>query len=154
MDYREMQKEATRIRSDIGTAHTLILDTLSRYKKKKLGARSKKLAEDMTLLFSDLEIYENKVDIQNAYGYASITEKEYYRLLDLWEKREQFVDKSGKFADRVTEMLTALLPQIGAEYLDFLEEAQGLKNENDRNIREVGVANQKAAYERYINGLK
>jgi len=149
MDFCEQQKEAAQIRKDMSAAHSLIMDALSRYKKKKLGARSKKLAEDMKLLFADLEIYESKVDIQNAYGYESISEKEYYRLLDLWDKREQYMDESGRFTDRVSEMVLAVLPMIGTEYFDFLDQAKEMNDENERNIKEAGAIIQKSAYEHY-----
>lgn len=117
-------KAAAEIRRDCSTARSIIGDTLHRYIKKKLSARSKKQAADMALMFKDLELYESERDIEDAYGWDFISEKEKDRLVELWRKREQYVDESGKFRDRVTDMVERAMNSIGEEYIDFLTEVE------------------------------
>ena len=148
MDYNKMQREARSIRKDISTAESIIREALGKYIKKKLGAKSKKLANDMQAMFADLETYESEVDIQNAYGYDYITEREYARLVSLWRNREEFVRESGKFFDRVTEMIWHVIPLIGERYSGFLETAESQYRENDLRAKAIEMSNQRIAYER------
>ena len=51
-EYTEKEREAAQIRKDILTARSYINDAILRYKKKMLRARSKKQAEDLSVLTS------------------------------------------------------------------------------------------------------
>lgn len=128
----ENKKQCEQIRKDISTARGIINDALLRYKKKKLGARNKKQAADMALMFAELNEYNSENDIRDAYGWKIITEKEMDRLMDLWQKREKYVKESGEFEDRVTNLVQIAMNGIGGEYIDFLNET----DEADRLCRE------------------
>ena len=126
-DYEAIRIEAQRIRRDLATADELIKDAAARYKKKKLSARSKKQAEELTTMFVDLEEYGSPDEIQDAYGYGNISERERYRLLELWEAREQARQNNGIFTDRVTEMLGIARRVIGDKYQDKLDLADTME---------------------------
>lgn len=115
-------KKAKEIRKNIMTAVEIISDGLLRYKKKKLNAKSKKEAADMALAFKDLEDYKSRREIEDAYGWDMITEKERDRLCDLWDAREQYVDESGKFSDEATKLVQQAVNGLGAQYEEFLAE--------------------------------
>ncbi len=148
------KKKCEAIRKDCITARGIINDALTRYVKKKVGARNKKQAEDMALMFKDLEEYSNERDIQDAYGWDFITEKEMDRLLDLWKKREQYVNASGKFEDRVTEMVQRAMNSIGEEYIDFLIETEAADAIAKEREREIARANLDFEHEKYIRSIK
>ena len=126
-DYEAIRIEAQRIRRDLATADELIKDAAARYKKKKLSARSKKQAEELATMFVDLEEYGSPDEIQDAYGYGNISERERYRLMGLWEAREQARQNNGIFADRVTEMLEIARRVIGDKYRDKLDLADTME---------------------------
>lgn len=152
-DHAERIKECESIRKDCSTARGIINDALQRYIKRKLNARNKKQAADMELMFKDLEDYRSEQDIQDAYGFDCISEKEYNRLIDLWHKRERFVDENGKFSDRVTELVRIAMNSIGEGYIDFLnetEEADRLKREREKEIEQENI---RYNYDRYIKWL-
>jgi len=132
-DFVEQQREAAAIRADIRKAHEIIKDAKDRYTKAKLKARSKKQAEDPELLFADLADYESPTDIQDAYGYAVISDAERERLLNLWEMRENHAKNGKKFQDRVLDMLEKATSRIGDEYQDFLYDADDAARENEKN---------------------
>ena len=107
----------------------------------------------MELMFKDLADYKSENDIQDAYGFDCISEKEYDRLIDLWRKREKYVDENGKFSDRVTELVQIAMNAIGEKYIDFLngtEEAERAKREHEKEIERENI---RYAHERYIKGL-
>lgn len=138
MDFKEQQREAASLKKDISKASGLINDSINRYVKMKLKARSKKQAEDMKALFADLEPYGSKNEIQDSYGFADMTMKEYDRLMLLWDEREQYVENGKKYCDRVVEMLTYAKERIIDKYVDFLDEAEkeaweNLKNQQGRS---------------------
>ena len=144
-DLKENKKKADEIRKDCSTARGIINDALTRYIKKKVGARSKKQAEDMALMFKDLEEYKSEREIEDAYGWDIITEKEADRLKDLWRKREQYVNESGKYQDRVTDLVQRAMNSIGEEYIDFLTETEAA--EAIAKARETEILKEKARYE-------
>lgn len=133
-------REISKLRADISTAREFINDALARYRKKKLGAKSKKQAQENP--FEDLKEYHSLRDIQDAYGWDIITEHEMDRLTKLWELREESGKQSTVYTDRVTEMLERAMRGIGDEYLDELmdydtkvrhreQEAERLARENN-----------------------
>lgn len=152
-DHDDRMKECEAIRKDCSAARGIINDAMQRYIKKKLNARNKKQASDMELMFADLADYRSESDIQDAYGYDCISEREYDRLINLWRMREKHVDDNGKFSDRVTELLQIAINSVGEQYYDFLaetEEADRFKAE--RHI-EIERENARYRYEQYIKGL-
>ena len=153
-DHKKNMKEADDIRKDCSTARGIINDALARYVKKKIGARNKRQAEDMALMFKDLEDYESEKDIQDAYGWEFISEKEKDRLIDLWKKREQYVSASGKFEDRVTAMVKRAMDAIGEEYIDFLTETAAAEEIAKKREREIVQQKIAFEYERYRRELK
>ena len=141
-DLEENKKKCNEIKKDISTARGIIGDALTRYIKKKLNARSKKQAEDMALMFKDLEEYGSEREIQDAYGWDIITEKEADRLIDLWRKREKYVNENGKYQDRVTDMVQRAIYGIGDNFIDFLtetEEAERIANERKKEIERENI---------------
>ena len=80
-DLEEAEKEAKKKQHAINKASALIEDAKARYIKEKTRARSKAAAleKDAALKsakFNCLSEYERFDDIQEAYGYDMITEKE------------------------------------------------------------------------------
>ena len=139
-DFESIKIEAQRIRRDMETADDLIKDAIARYKKKKLSARSKKQTEELAAMFVDLEGYGSPDEIQDAYGYGNITERERYRLMGLWEAREQARQNNGIFTDRVIELLEIARRVIGDKYRDRLDLADTMeaivKRQQEEQLRE------------------
>lgn len=129
--------KAKEIRKNIRTAVEIIGDGLLRYKKKKLNARNKKEAADMALAFKDLENYGSRHEIDDAYGWDMITEKEHDRLCDLWDAREQYVDKSGEFSDEATKLVQQALNGLGEQYEQFLAETDEAERMAEKARREA-----------------
>jgi len=151
-EYLDKKREAEAIRKDIAAAREIISEGILRYKKKKLRARSKKQAAGMSV-FEDLKKYANKTEIQNDYGWDYITQTEMYRLMDLWDAREQYINESGKFQDRVTDMLQQAMQRIGDDFQDTLEEFDSIERRLQDDLERIERENQKNAHQRYINGL-
>jgi len=135
MDFVRQQREAASIRADISKANKIVLDARARYIKAKLKARSKKETEDIEALFADLADYSSKEEIQDFYGWGGISRAELERLETLWDAREHHISESGKYRDRVIDMLDKALSRIGDDYLEFLDEADTAARENERNQR-------------------
>ena len=127
-DYEAIRIEAQRIRRDITTADDLLKDAITRYKKKKFSVRSKKQAEEITTMFVDLDGYSSTDEIQDAFGYDMITERERDRLMGLWEAREQALRNNGIFTDRVIDMLEIARRVIGDKYRDKLDLADTMEH--------------------------
>jgi hypothetical protein len=142
------KKEADAIRHDISTARGIINDALTRYIKKKVGARNKKQAEDMALMFKDLDEYSSEREIQDAYGWDIISEKEADRLIDLWRKREKYVNESGKYQDRVTDLVKRAIYGVGDNYIDFLAETDEASRIAEERRKEAERENLRFEYER------
>lgn len=152
-EYSDKEREAAEIRRDILTARSIISDGINRYIKKMLRARSKKQAEDLSV-FDELKDYNNTEDIRNAYGWDIITEAQMDRLMEMWEAREKFIDESGRFSDRVTEMLRHLQSICGCEFSEVLEEFDAMKARRDADIKAIEKRNAEIDYEMFIRGLK
>lgn len=146
--HKDQMAEADKIKKDISTARGIINDALLRYKKKMLKARSKKQVEDMSLLFKDLEPYRHEEDIRDAYGWDFISEKEMDRLMDLWEARKKYIDESGKFRDRVTDLVQTAMNGIGGEYFDFLDDTQEAEYFLQNQKKEIEKENARRDWER------
>lgn len=153
-NHADRMKECESIRKDCSTARGVINDALQRYIKRKLNARNKKQAADMELMFKDLADYRSEIDIQDAYGCDCISEKEYDRLIDLWRKREKYVDENGKFSDRVTELVNIAMNSIGEQYIDFLNETEDAERLSQERKKEIERENIRYSHEQYIKGLK
>lgn len=151
--HADRMKACAAIREDCSIARGIINDAMQRYVKKKLNARNKKQAADMELMFADLSEYKSENEILDAYGYDCITEKEYDHLIDLWRKREKFVDESGKFSDRVTELVQVAMNSVGERYYDFIAETEAAEQEAKKRQIDIEKENIRFEHERYIKGI-
>ena len=124
------------IEKDMDTARKYVRDAIARYRKDKTRSRSKAKAEDP---FVDLAEYTSRQDIQEAFGWGLISEKEMDRLWNLWDLREQSKSKKA-LDDRVTMMLEAALNNIGSmfldEVLDYKAKRSKMRHEAERVARE------------------
>lgn len=137
-DYDMIQLEAKAIRADMAAAEAILRDGIARYKKQKLKARSKRLAEDLEAMAAELDGYESTDEIIDAYGYDYITERERDRLLAIWEAREQAKRNGGIYTDRVIEILQTAMRCVGDKYrdkLDLADTMQKIANENRAEAR-------------------
>jgi len=151
-EWRAKEREFKEIRKDIYTARNVIADGLARYKKKMLKARSKKQAEDLSV-FAVLDGFSSKLDIQNAYGYADITEDEMRRLYELWDLREEKITADGRFEDRVTQMLKRAMENIGEEFLDMLSDFDDMARQDKEARLRIETENAINNNIRYQAGL-
>lgn len=149
-DYLRREQEATSLRKDISTARSIIGDSLQRYKKKMLHARSKKQADDLSV-FDVLKDYSSRRDLQDAYGYDIISEAEYDRLCCLWDARETYIDENGRFSDRVSEMLQRALNGCGENYWDTLDDFDKMKQRREEDIKRIEKENAENDYKRRHN---
>ncbi|MCD8366113.1 MAG: hypothetical protein LUC83_09985 [Clostridiales bacterium] len=150
-ELNEKQRKARAIKKDIATARGVVNRAIIQYTKRKIGARNRKQAlEQKKFLeekYKDLEGFNCTTDIQDAYGYGFFDEEEYYRLLDLWELREQAKLKDGEYKDRVIEMLEVAVRRIGDEYMDQLMEADHMQQQWDKNVAETVEAQRQLKWE-------
>ena len=128
--------EISNIEKDMDTARKYVRDAIARYRKDKTRSRSRAKAEDP---FVDLAEYTSRQDIQEAFGWGLISEKEMDRLWNLWDLREQSKSKKD-LDDRVTMMLEAALNNIGSmfldEVLDYKAKRIKMRHEAERVARE------------------
>ena len=127
-DYNAIIAEAKLAQEIYLTARSIVYDAQTRYKKKKLNARNKKQAEDMKLRFADLEGYDKEQDIQDAYGWDFITEKEMDRLLALWQLREKYVDENGNYSDPVIDLLDSAMSLLFKPYANQIKVANRMRD--------------------------
>lgn len=113
-EFQQAEKDREQIIKARNKASALINDAKARYIKEKTRARSKKAAivKDGILKsarFDALSEYERFEDIQEAYGYDIIDEKERDRLEALWIERQNIQNKTedGIYQDDVTKTLDA-----------------------------------------------
>lgn len=149
-DFRERQREVRAIQKDISTARGVIADGIARYKKARLRVRSKKVATENP--FADLEGYNSKKDIQEAYGWEVITEAEMDRLNALWDAREASLSAAGKYEDRVTKMLERALNSVADEYIDQLADFQELERQMETDAERIAQENRQRNWERAHGG--
>lgn len=149
-DFRERQREIRAIQKDISTARGVIADGIARYKKARLRVRSKKVATENP--FADLEGYNSKKDIQEAYGWEIITEAEMDRLNALWDAREASLSAAGKYEDRVTKILERALNSVADEYIDQLADFQELERRMDADAERIAQENRQRNWERAHGG--
>jgi hypothetical protein len=147
-EFLDQQREITAIRKDVATACGIIRDGLTRYKKKMLHARNKQQTEDLTM-FAELDEYDSKNDIQDAYGWDIISDKQMERLNDLWDAREKVIAGQGKFADRVTEMLERAMANCGDIFSDALDEFDELVRYDNERSAQIERDNRTNNYNRY-----
>lgn len=121
-DDADAAHEVGELRKDIYFARSIVRDALKTYVKKQLKARSKKQTEDVAAMFAELDIYGNVEDIRTAYGWESITAAEMDRLINLWELRVNYDKQSGRYSDRVTDMIERAISRIGDEYEEGIYE--------------------------------
>lgn len=158
---RNLPQEIERIeklKKDLWKAVSIIRDGISRYKKEKLKARSKKKAEDLKTMFADLDNYGSCNEIQEQFGWGYISENEYRRLIELWELREKYSNSKMEFEDRVTKILDAAVSYIDELYLDEIEAVEEAKYRADKErkevIRQLGQERQEYNREQYLYGIQ
>ena len=129
--------EIEAIRKDIATARKYIQDALARYRKDKTRSRSKAKAADP---FADLEGYNIRQDIQDAFGWMFISEAEMDRLLALWDLREASNNKK-QLEDRVTEMLEIASGSLSQPYDDKLYDWDKKQEQRRKAARQIAAEN-------------
>lgn len=149
-DFREQKREIQALQKDIATARGIIADGIARYIKQRLRLRSKKAAEENP--FADLEGYNSKKDIQEAYGWEIISEAEMDRLNILWDAREASLSATGKYEDRVTKMLERALNSVADEYIDQMVDFQELERRMDADAERIAQENRQRNWERAHGG--
>lgn len=90
-----------------------------------MRAKNKKVAEENP--FADLEQFNSRQAIQDAYGWELITKAEMDRLNALWDAREASLSTTEKYEDRVALMLEKALNGIGDEYIEQLMDFRELE---------------------------
>ena len=144
---RAKDREMAAIHNDVKKATEYIQDALARYRKTKTRAKSKKAATENP--FAELEDYESREQIQDAYGWEFITEAKMDRLLELWDLREQGGGKGdGLYHDRVTEMLERAAATVGSEYAEILAEYASEKRKREQEAENVARENNQRTWER------
>ena len=152
------EKLAKEYQKAINRAQSLINDAKKRYIKEKTRARSKKAAEEREAVlkssrFKDIEIYDRREDILDAYGWGIISMEECDRLEALWDEREEIrnhIDDNGIYQDLVTQALgeaentilnmwedeifiaTHLRKEFNRQKLQAEEEYREWKEQNDK----------------------
>jgi hypothetical protein len=133
-DIEDAQKEAQEKIRARNKAMALIEDAKARYVKEKTRARSKKAALEKDALlsspkFKDLELYEKRQDIIEAYGFDCITMEESDRLEALWDEREAIRNRveDGVYQDDVTRALHEAYMTCVDLYEDRIEYAKKLE---------------------------
>ena len=147
-------------------AMALISDARARYIKDKTRARSKKAAEEKDAVlksshFAKLNDYERREDIQDAYGWDCISEKERDNLEALWDEREQIrnkVDDNGFYKDLVTDALREAYDVLVDLWEDEIERCQKIQKDfkeqrmKAENEAREWMDRQNAAYEKFVKG--
>lgn len=149
-DFRDQKREIRTLQKDIATARGIIADGIARYIKQRLRLRSKKAAEENP--FADLEGYNSRKDIQEAFGWEIITEAEMDRLNALWDAREASLSSSGKYEDCVTQMLERALNAMGDEYINQLSDFQELERRTEAEAERIAQENRQRDWERAHGG--
>ncbi len=157
-DLPAQKKELELLYKDLQQASSIIKDGISRYKKNKLRVKSKKQAEDFKSMFAELEPYASLQEIQDAYGWAIISENEYNRLVSLWKLRDKYANKKNEFEDRVTKILDYAICHLSDPYVEdiFDIETALSKDENERKsiCDKLRRERQKFEYDQYIKSIK
>ena len=154
----EKAKQAERLKKDVNTAALIIKDGLAKYKKNKLKARSKKQAEDSRAMFAELDEFASMEEIHDFYGYGGISEKEYYRLCDLWELREKYSNSKMEFEDGVTKLLDGAVNFIETLFFDEISEVEDAlwreKKEREEIAKQLRRERQEYDFECYMRGIR
>jgi hypothetical protein len=104
-------------------------------------------------MFAEIDIYESKKEIQDAFGWNYISESEMKRLYELWDARETVAANNGKYADRVTEILERALSNCGDKFFDVLQEHDELVRQGEEDRNRIERENSINSYNRYRAGL-
>lgn len=152
-DFDAIQKEVEQIHADAAQAYQAIRDAKARYIKAKTKARSKAEAQDAERLYAALADYETRDQIQDAWGWDYITEKERDRLMGLWDARERAKNTGTAYTDRVTEMLDRAARNLLEPYGDKLRLAEEMTRAGERVLRERVEADREARHAAWIAGL-
>lgn len=133
-DFEEKKAEAERLMKARNRAAALIKDAKARYVKEKTRAKSRKAALEKDEMlksprFKALDIYDEREDIMEHYGWDGITESEKDRLEALWDEREELKKSSncGIYEDGVTEILDAARSYAETMHEDRIEEYEELE---------------------------
>jgi hypothetical protein len=145
-DARVERLEIEALKKDIRIAQEYITDALAGYRKKKLKAKSKAAASSETV-FAELDDYQTREEIRDAYGWEFITENEMSRLMNLWDLRAESKSKSGVYRDRVTDMLESARNSI-------FDTFGGPVTEHDEQVGRMNKEAERVAQENYNNDVK
>ncbi len=150
-DAKAERREIEALKKDIRTAQKFIKDTLAQYRKKKLNVRSKAAASSDTV-FAELDDYRSMQEIQDAYGWELISEKEMDRLINLWQLRQDSKAKSGVYIDRITEMLesasNSIFDSYGEPVMEYDKKIIQMHREAECIARENFANDARRLYER------
>ena len=149
-NFRSKKREIQAIQKDIATVRGIIADGQARYIKQLLRLRSRKAVAKNP--FADLDGYNSKKDIQEAYGWEIISEAEMDRLNALWDARETSLSATGQYEDRVTKMLEKALDSVADEYIDLLADFRELERRMEANAERIARENRQRNWERSHGG--
>lgn len=146
LEDKQERYEIEEIKKDIEVARKYLKDCLSKYRKDKTRSRSKAKSSDP---FSELDMYNSREDIRDAYGWEFISEKEMDRLIYLWDLREESKNKTA-LEDRVTMIIEHAIQAAGDEYFEQIyaydvkrgkmrKEAERIVMDNIRGDKEVRI---------------
>ncbi len=129
----------------VGQVVEKILDAKNKYLRTKTKSRSNRLANDMKKRFAELSEYDSYQDLQEAYGYGSLTTKEYDRLCDLWELRQKLqVEKNQeKYEDEITKLYDIAIYAVTATKSDLVDKLYDVNAE--LSLLENSVSNENEA---------
>lgn len=135
-EYEDAEKKLKELREAKAKALFLIDDAKARYVKQKTAAKSKKAAMEREALanspkFAKLKEYNRYEDIQEAYGWDCINEKERDQLQELWQERESIRNhvENGVYRDKVTNALMEAWRAVDDLWEDEIQVAEKLKKD-------------------------
>lgn len=73
--------------------------------------------------------------------------------MHLWDMRELYVDKSGRYNDRVTEMLSRAAANCAEEFIETLNEFDAMQQQLHDDLKRIEQENRENSYKRYLKGL-
>ena len=143
-EFEQAKNDREQIVKARNKASFLIEDAKARYIKEKTRARSKKAAmvkEGIlkSARFDALGDYERFEDIQEAYGFDVIDERERDRLEELWNERERIRNQTedGIYQDDVTKALYAAWLFLQDYREDEVQKLEAVESNFKRQREEV-----------------
>ena len=137
--FRDQLRELENLREDIRKAQEYIIKCKQRYLKDKLKKRTMADAvnEDP---FKELEEWETRESIRDAYGYEMITEEQLDHLMNLWELREEQKRKNkgkAEYEDDITIALDWALSHLHGAFKDKIAELEETEAIVQRDVNQI-----------------